>query len=101
MTFMASASAAASRAVIEHGSGWLTAKLAAVRQRRNRKLIGDPRSAYRRRPEVAGRLSKRRFLTHSGHSRGEAYPSIKNAIGTLGRWLSELDISRSRLTVLS
>src|SRR5260370_41275308 len=33
MTLMASASAAASRAVIEHGSGWLTAKLAGVRQR--------------------------------------------------------------------
>jgi hypothetical protein len=32
MTFMAGASAAASRAVIEHGSGWRTAKLARVRQ---------------------------------------------------------------------
>jgi hypothetical protein len=31
----------------------------------------------------------------------EACPSMKNAIGTLGRCLSELDISRRRLTVLS
>jgi len=33
MMRMASALAAASRAVIEHGFGWLTAKLAGVRQR--------------------------------------------------------------------
>jgi hypothetical protein len=61
MTFMASASAVASRAVIEHGSGWLTVKLAAARQRGIGNWSATQMSAYRGRSEVAGRRSKRRF----------------------------------------
>jgi hypothetical protein len=58
MTVMASTSA--SRAVIAHGAGWLTAKLAGVANG-DWKLNGDPRSAYWGGPEVAARRSERRF----------------------------------------